>query len=76
MGRSLQMEANRLNQKNGHTSPVTGHPGVLNKPADNSLTDRVAMGTNHEAEPGTSALSQGDDILKQSAVLQRWGADV
>lgn len=54
-----------------HKSPVTGHPRVLNKPADNSLTDRVAMGTNHKAEPGTSALSQRGDILKQPSVLQR-----
>lgn len=46
-----------------HKSPVTGHPRVLNKPADNSLTDRVAMGTNHKGEPGTSALSQRGDIL-------------
>lgn len=73
---SLQTEANRLNQKSRHTSPVTGHPGVLNKPADNSSTDRVAMGTNHKAKPETSALSQGEDVLRQSPALQRWGADV
>lgn len=73
---SLQMEANRHNQTNGLASPVTGHPGVPNKPADNSQTDSVAMGTNHKAEPGTPALSRGENVVKQSPVLQRGGADV
>lgn len=44
----------RLGQKKTDTSLVTDHPGVLNRPADNSLADRVAMGTNHKAEPETS----------------------
>lgn len=57
-------------------SPVTGHPGIPNKPADNRLTDSVAMGTNHKAEPGTRALSQGENVVKQSPVLQRGGAGV
>lgn len=73
---SLQMEADRHRQKNGLASPVTGRPGIPNKPADNSLTDSVAMGTNHKAQPGTPALSRGENVVQQSPVLQRGGAEV
>lgn len=54
--------------------PAAGHPGFLTKPADYGLTDSVAMGTSHKAEPqNLPLLCQRTMIYKNTAQCCRVG---